>query len=228
MKRIIVLCLVVVSYCSYAQTKDFSFHYQVGVGSFEMGDLKVLMSDLAEELPFNAKLLDPYPPYVYNQVAFLHRIYNNFYLGFKARHTSTGARVSYADYSASFAIDNSLIANTVGLVTVIDIYKSNRFNLSIIGGLSSNRSRVVFHEYSSVGGTHLKTTLNSASTSGEFGFNVSKIFFERYSLALNFEYLASSNGDIKEGDNYSIYNRDKVVTTNWSGFRFGLSIGFHI
>lgn len=229
MRKTIFLFCFLFSVSAFGQNDKFTVVYQIGLGAYNMSDLKSFIVDYAKSLPFDAKLVNSYPAFAYHQFSVLQRLGKSVHLGINYRFCSTGARLSYADYSGKYSMDNLLSLNAIGLSTVIDIIDKGTFKSSISFSLSSNKSKIRFHEYATLHGVDYNYNdkdFKSSSNCIEIGVEAKKVVFGRAFVGLNAGYSYSTKGVIYTNDNnYYLVVNGKKVNTNWSGYKVGLMIG---
>jgi hypothetical protein len=151
-------------------------------------------------LPFTPVLTDNFPPYFYIKGEFLYCLQKNLAVGLNVSSTSTGARLSLADYSGKYTLDNIqkgffpgvklLVGNAPG--------KSNGVNLSLEGGVAL--SNMLIKEDMAIGGE---------STSNQYEFS-----------ALGFY--------VQPGLNYFLCINSKVRFSADLSYYFGIEKGYHV
>lgn len=106
-----------------------------GYATFSGGDAKEYNASLLESAqPVPAKLLSNYPGY------YLYSGKVSFFIGDRdmmisayAGHTSTGSRISYADYSGFLYIDQRVVTTSLGAELAVPFFQENNFE--IFGGI---------------------------------------------------------------------------------------------
>ena len=81
---------------------------------FNLKSLKNGQSAIIKELPFDAKVVENFPGYLGYKLTSHIPINNHLSLGAIAMFTSTGGRISYADYSGNYQLDQSLYFGSFG------------------------------------------------------------------------------------------------------------------
>ena len=102
--------------------------------SFYLNDIRKSQQNRLNYLPFEAKIVDDFPPYWGIKGKLLFQINNTLNIGVTEFLTSTGGRISYQDYSGSFLFDQNLILNSLGGTIEAIVHKQEV--LSIYFGIS--------------------------------------------------------------------------------------------
>ncbi len=236
MKNIRLLIFLITIFIPTLIFSQVSLRFSVGQAQNSMSDLKKIQKEVTSlvqsELNLPIKDVENFPAHYDMELQLGILSSNNIQYGFIYRYSSTGARSSYVDYSGKYQVDYLLDVSGLGLFAEKIIPIKDVHNV-IFGGK-------VFSFTSSL---ELKNTLvlwgNTNEESNEFesssfGFSpyigyqaVFGVFLTRIEIA----YLKDFSDELHLPDNeksFLIDNSGNKVQTNWSGFRFGVSIGINI
>ena len=208
------------------------FKLELGIGSYQMDNLKKLNSYVQEGMPFHTEVTADFPVFPYFRAsAFLN--FKGTQAGLAFSYHSTGSRVSASDYSAEYRFDNLLKAYMPGVfVTTPLIVKTN---LHLEGRLESGAifSNMKNIEYFSVYDSVLTNTtvkLQSINAYVEPGLHLSYPLgafilgaYTGYMIQLGNKgfYI---NGNLKS----QVLNpaTQTVLKPGWNGFRLNISVAF--
>jgi len=230
MRRIIITAfLIIISLNIKAQ---FSCSYYAGYGSYNMNNMKDLMSSTVQagissgSLPPHSKLVDNFPSYIMHSADAGYRVGNNE-AGLKFSFMTTGAKIAVADYSGSY--NEKLITNGYRIGGYYRYYfnteSDNGHNISFFVELSpaltiahmKTSGRVVIYNSDNTTTTEdaeeLKKTKN--------GFSVQPLAGVRFKLYNHFLLTVSTGYDFEFGANLGNNYR-----MDFSGFRINAGVGF--
>ena len=198
------------------------------MGTYTMKDLKKLNNLVLEDLPVEAKITDNFPVTPSWRIGFLPLLYNSFSAGVAGTYQSTGSRISYVDYSGEYKLDQ--------IVSSYDISLMVRFRLK------ESRLNLYGTTYLSYAFTRLKLSEMILEESMEYKFSSGSLQFEpclnlgyafhSFEFLANLGYVVDFGGKLysMDEDDVKLINPDtnERMKSNWSGLRFGLSIGWII
>lgn len=203
---------------------------EFGLGSYEMSDLKSLVSSVMQSNPMEPKLVSNFPAYFYYQpyIKFCRKNYN---YGFALGLQSTGARVSIHDYSGEYLFNSQITGLSASVMAETYLYKSPRWNAFVgveAGGIHSLLSL-----------NEKMVLLDSLLAKNELGVNSWNLYLKpalRVSCKLDnkisvgavvgyhIDCLASPLVT-SDGRGY-LSSSSGVATAQWNGFRIGFSVNY--
>jgi hypothetical protein len=200
-----------------------------GVGTFAMNSTRTFNQTAVKFLPFTPVLISNFPPYFFYKAEAIYCFPKWMAVGINVSTTSTGSRLSLADYSGKFRLDN--IQN--GLFPGIKLLfgkapgKSNGFNLSVEGGVAFSKMTVteeltVFTESNS--------TVNDFSAMGYFvqpGVCYFRTITSKLKLSANISYYCGFEKGYhlpgnKDQRLLNIETRNPIKPM-WDGIRLGIT-----
>ena len=115
-----------------------------GGGTFEMSHEKAFNQSTVNLLPFKPVLMDNFPPYFFYKAEVLYSFPHTFAVGVNVSTTSTGSRLSLADYSGKYTMDQQHSGIFPGIKILLGEApgKSNGLNLSLEGGFAFSTMKV--------------------------------------------------------------------------------------
>lgn len=220
---------------SYGQ--EYSFSINAMYGTYQMASMKKFQSDLYQNVsssvnvPF--KITDEFPGFIGYELS-ANMSLKKFFFGFQLATRSTGGRISYADYSGKYNIDNKLLNFEGHGVIGTTVYNTEKLTLNVAGQIGVALTN---HELSS---SLQLTNQNEQAESFKFSSlnvivaagselryyilnNVFVNFKARYDLHIpgKLTYKENTNAYL-ENDN------GEEVKVDWSGIRGGIGIGLRI
>jgi hypothetical protein len=117
----------------------------VGYATFTMTDLKLFQKELSRQYPVDASVVESFPGHL-NFSMNLKFVYQKFYFGVVVGHTSTGGRISYADYSGSLSSDQLIRINYFGPVIAARLGGNETYSVFFGGNVFYYANNVIFRE----------------------------------------------------------------------------------
>jgi hypothetical protein len=197
-----------------------------GLGTYSMKDLKQLNNLVLEDLPVEAKITDDFPATLSWRAGIIPFSYKAASFGMTGSYQSTGSRINYIDYSGEYKLDQVISSYDLSLLIRFKL-KESRLNLYETNYLSYAFTRLKISEMVLEESSEYK--FKSGSLQYEPCLNLGYAFHSFEFLA-NLGYVIDLGGKLvsKDGDDMKLINPEtnKRMKSNWSGFRFGLSIGW--
>jgi len=230
MRRIFQIVVLIVITVNNSNSKDLSFGFQTGIGTYSMSGLKNLNYALPELLAFDTKLVSNFPEYWYYRPSFGMK-FKGFGIGLVYLYQSTGSRVSAADYSGEYRFDMKVKSYSPGIcvdVNLLHLYNFQFAAYSVLGLLSS---KLKITEYLNAMEMELvNDTYDFKAHNNYFepGFN----FVYRYKfigVGISGGYLIQFGkqefyrGKYQKVRLYEFDGRE-AIKPEWNGFRFGISV----
>ena len=227
LKTYLVLVLIITATSIKAQ--DLLFGAGFGGGTFSMSSTKEFNKVISSGLPFKAELTSNFPPYFFLKAEALYSFPKTFAIGVNFTSTSTGARLSYADYSGSYKFDNVqnglfpgikiLVGKAPGKVTGI--------NFGLEGGVALSKMKI--DEETKV----FDQTASNITNVSSMGFYIQPGVY--YFLVSKSQFRLSANASYYIGieKGYHLPNQKdaqlinpqtgKQIKPQWDGVRIGVT-----
>jgi hypothetical protein len=231
-KTLLILFILILS--QKANSQDFKFGFQTGIGTYSMNGLKNLVNDAPDNLSFDSKVVSDFPPYIYYRPSAILK-FSNFALGLVYSFQSTGARVSARDYSGDYRYDMKVLSKAPGIYSEIRLADEKLYTISLHSIIGMAFSKLETRQYLNV--------FNSMVTNLNYNFKSLNYFvepgidfthpFKSLSLGINVGYMiqfgkqAFYEGTDKKNTLYDFVNQVSVKP-NWNGIRVGLTIAYTI
>lgn len=234
-KLLITLCTsfaLLSSYTAKAQFHRLTFSASIARAGYSMDQLRKQQDNFQAEIPFDAKMVKDYPAYynVKGKVEF--HISDKHTVGSYVESMSTGARLTYSDYSGSFYLDQLVSATHVGGLYHYRFYKQNNFtaHTGLFTGLIFTKHSVesrlrVYDDYDQKI-LHLRSLGVGAEPSISLRYHYKFLHLES-----SLSYLLNTNSSFHFKDYDDATYQDKEgnhIRANWSGLRAGISIGISL
>jgi len=146
MKKLILFIFILLTCIVSTQGRNTKFEFQIGVGTYNMSDLK----DLNEAIPatqlFNTEIVSNFPPYLYWRPS-LTFYTGKMAFGFFLNLQSTGSRVSASDYSGEYCFDMRIKGYGPGLNVAYNISEFSGFQVWGNLALGFNYTSMNMKEY---------------------------------------------------------------------------------
>lgn len=223
----ILLSIFLGLFCSFAYPQKIKLGFQSGIGTYEMNELKWVTSSVYDGLPFQAKIISNYPPFLYYKPSFL-LSFSKFSIGLQLSKYSTGSRISSKDYSGEYLFNTKIkgIAPSIYFdFGHFPVLKKIRLSPFIETGIIY--SKLELKEFFYIYDTEITNeTYNFTSKNYyvESGLKTEYGIYKFISVELNSSYavqFGKKNLETKEG--MTISGNRGAARPNWSGFRFGIS-----
>ena len=203
---------------------------EFGIGSYEMSDLKSLVSSVLASNPVEPKLISNFPSYFYYQ-PYLKFCRKNYNYGLSLGLQSTGARISIHDYSGEYLFNTQITGLSASVFGEAYLYKSPRWDMLVsieAGGIHSLMSL-----------NEKMIVLDSLLTKTDLGVNSWNLYLKpgvrvNYKLdnkvsvgavigyhvdCLAFPFVANN------GQGY-LNTSTGMIVAQWTGLRIGFSINY--
>ncbi len=199
----------------------------LGGATVKMDDMKYLMDIILESYPVEGAIITSFPPYFSGSVNVFHQFYPHLRAGAGYTYTSTGARANYTDYSGSISTDMFIVSHRLGLSLNYSLIGTDRLDLSLYGRVDANyssmdiTSTVYVLDRTSIG----KYPYSSISPNGSAGLEF-LYKFKDSAIGIEGGYLVDLPGKLKDRETgnelLDSNDRQRVLTTDWSGWRIGI------
>jgi hypothetical protein len=215
MKFLYILSFVVLLYTNSYSQKLYS-GLEVGIGSYDMTDLKYFNNQVLINLPFEAKVTENFPMYLYYKGFFKYYFTKTIGLGFNLALHSTSSRISRSDYSGDFTYDNIVYCLSPGVSFDCKLLSISNFKIFIYNELGMEFSRLkIINEFRIFDQIQTSSeSLNSYNMYSELGLHFS-YFYKYFIISLN------------SGLSLDIGNKG-IPLIQWTGFREGITISYRI
>jgi hypothetical protein len=204
--------------------------YQIGFGTYSMNSLKNINDQISESLPFDSKVIDNFPRYLYFRPSVCLESAKHT-IGFIWTFQSTGSRISAKDFSGEYRFDTKVRSTAPGIYGDIKIFSHKKSRLCIYSIVGLVFSKLNTHEF---------VTLKSGQGENQsIDFKALNYFLEpgvvysysigSFSVGLNAGYFitfgsqAFYRDDNKKNTLYDSKNQQDV-RPDWNGIRAGFSI----
>lgn len=231
MKKIYLLCLLLIILTQQAMGQEVSINYQPGIGFYSMKDLKGFQEQRLNMLDVDAGIDHDYPGFFNHQLQFINK-FSKSELGLVYRRQSSGSRISYKDYSGEITLDTKINAHGVGIYFAVPLLEKSNNVLLFFG-----QGFVVFSD------------LNMRDHISIYNYKSDTETLDLYSRGYLFEPGMRFTRMIRQlklgaemGIDLNLYNEDfhlkgkkeskaqdfngQFFRPNWSGVRFALVLGF--
>lgn len=231
MKKILLAALLFLSLTCTGQelnTNHFQFGFQFGLGTYEMNNFKSINNEIIENLPFAAKQIDNFPPFITFQGKIIYCI-KKYAVGPVIRFQSTGSRISSQDYSGSYLMDINVKGFDFGIENRYSIWERSNFALNLRGLIGIINSTSDISESLIVNEEHI--------TSESIRTNYSNYYFEmgasylvklrpRFNISLDLSYMKQFGNETFFGSDYTLYG--PKLSPEWNGLRAGVSLYYNL
>jgi hypothetical protein len=215
-----------------ARSQTFSLEVNPGVGTFAMPALKELVRAQNQDNIVPTRVVQNYPAFLVFDLKALYRK-ENYWVGFDCKFMSSGARVSYRDYSGELRLDHVARAYAAGVCFKKPVWTKEKISLLLTGDLVFVRSLVAITSYVAVYDHSESETLGitSIGIGAQPGVDL-RYRLGRFSVGINAGFFANRNAGLHlQGNKYAVLTRtgkEEPLRTNWSGFRGGLHLALAI
>jgi hypothetical protein len=232
-KQWITIVLIVFSVSAFAQ--EWSFGAKLGMGSYNMLELKNFQRYRVRQNDLPLKTTESYPvsPVYSAEIALGNVLYLDK-IGIFYTFSSTGSRSTISDYSGRIDLDAIVNGNQFGLSFLKNFYQQNSFSAGAYLEASYLFSFLKGKDYFEITSPAQVTVeenylFHSKGAGAELGMAVA-YRLSPISLQLNLGYLHDFPGKLyPEGtkDRWLAIENSEVRTA-WSGFRMGLQVAYII
>lgn len=220
------IIMILISLGSFAQIRIEATY---GYGTFSLNDLREMNTEIAKNLPVEARITDDFPAQPVYSAGLYYQATDIVYIGVTGSYYSTGSRISYKDFSGELKIDNILTTYSPGIAAGFKLVDKK---------LKLYEETRLLYSFST-----LKMNEEIINTSDEMSFKSSafqaeprfRLLYSIYGieLGLNAGYLIDFGGKNRSVDNkdailrYTTGSKEEIKTS-WSGIRVGASLGYYL
>lgn len=232
-KRILIV-LLLFSLVQVANSQHVKFGYQIGLGTYSMNTLKNINDQVSESLPFDTKVVDNFPGYLYFRPS-VSLVFAGYSIGLIYTFQSTGSRISAKDFSGEYSFDTKVHSSAPGIYGDLKIFSQKKNTLCIYSAAG-----ILFSKLN----THESLTLQSSQVQNQIiDFKAQNFFMEpglnyyysigSFCLGLNAGYFITIGsqafyyGDVNKTKLHD-YKNQQDVKPDWNGIRAGFSILYTI
>jgi hypothetical protein len=210
--------------------QSLSGEITAGYGTFAMGDVKSLLKEQHRSISgLPAQITHNYPAYgVWTARVLLVRGEGS--VGINVKSMSSGARISYRDYSGKITLDHLASAKALGGSVARALWRSKQWEFRLRGDADVLVSRVQLKNQITVYDQQEEEVvdLRSIGIALEPG-TVLSYKKGRFSAGLDLGYFLNANGPLHlkgEPEFYLVDGSNNKIAANWSGFRGSLGIAY--
>lgn len=200
-----------------------------GGGTFNMGSTKEFNQSVVNLLPFKPVVTDNFPPWIFEQVEALYCFPKNLAIGFNLSATSTGSRLSLADYSGKYTFDNVQRGFFPGIKLLFGKAPGRLNNLNFSLELGASFSKMTLKEDMKV---YADSTLSNSD------FNAMGLFVQpgfcyfyqinsklRVSATVSYYYGIEKGYHLPKAKGQRLINPEthNPVKPQWDGIRVGIT-----
>jgi hypothetical protein len=190
-----------------------------GYGGCNMSGLQNFNEEIRNSLPFESEVVDDFPAWFIYRASVTTTIGNMISLGAIYTHSSTGSRVSSADYSGEYYFDTQLAANSLGFQLGFKVYHLNNLDVRVKAQVGMMFTNAGFRENLEVYGEYSLDDYSMNSLSLYLDPEIAVHYrFGLLGVAVFGGYRYNAAGHLR-------YDGQKTnLTTNWSGFNAGVEL----
>lgn len=224
------LCVLITN--TDLRSQKYSLELSSGLSTFQMETLKGLNQDLNAEtskrLSLNTQITDNFPSFLWYNLSIKTNYSNNYHFGGVIGLVSTGSRISYADYSGTYSLDNNVYGVNLGLAIDIVYPLNEEFDTQIgleSGVLVSNftsSEKYVIDKISQDFNYLFSATSVYMNAKGKLTYKIKD--YIKIGLVIGYMYDISSNYHLSSNSNAILTrpSNNMPVSTEWTGIRSGL------
>jgi len=191
-----------------------------------MDGLKDFNSKIINSLPVSAKVVDNFPKANYWDGSILYE-YKKLYVGVNLSHHTTGSRISYIDYSGSLKYDQIVTSNSFGPIMKLNIKTNSKLKFYPYIGLNIINTKYRLDEELIVSNQHSSKSTDLDATSLLFNLGIETVYsFNWVGFGFYAGYSKNNQGKLYLDNEEAVLEDGDKVYTDWTGFRYGLSIFF--
>jgi len=223
MKRIAISILLLAGFSSISTAQKINFEAGYGFASYSMNDLKLGYDMILKNIPVNGKITDDFPSPPFESVAITAQFGKAFIFGLTGTHNTTGARISYKDFSGEYKFDSKLTSWAPGLRIGANLFQ---------GKISVSGFADVAYSFTKLKTDEIMLTFKEKKSYSANSFSVQPQIrlshqIRQFEISLNGGYLYDFGGVFTSGGNKMINTiTNEQVSSNWSGYRFMLNLGY--
>jgi hypothetical protein len=182
-----------------------------------MSDLKAMNDEVISQIPFEVKLVEDFPAWFVYRAGMAIVLNEKFKVGVVYNHSSTGSRLSYADYSGEYHFDITTQGNSIGLLLGYNVFQYKNIDIQFDATIGAMLSTCNFSENLNVYAIQQSDNLSMKSAS----------FVAMPELSVNYWFGLFGAGlfgayQYDVGGQLNLSGQKSTTTTNWSGFRGGV------
>lgn len=225
-KILAVTVLLAVSQAALAQKTGFSV--SAGVASQRMDDLKYIQEYILSTYPVEGRITSSFPPFSRVSINVVRQWYDYLQYGGGYTFSTTGAKSSYADFTGVIATEINPTSHRLGGFVSYSLLDREHIGISLFGRADVNLSTVSIESIVNLLGmvNRILNQYRSISPSGTAGIEL-MYKFKGFALGLDAGYLVDLQGSLRgtngDDDLTDPFDRNRVLTTDWTGWRAGLS-----
>lgn len=198
-----------------------------GGATFAMDDMKYLQESILESYPIEGAVLSSFPPYLTGSAQVLHQFQSYLRAGLAYTFSSAGGRSDYTDYSGNIETDILAISHRLGVSVNYSILGNERLDLSLYGKLDANLTQIEITSTINVLGRTSGVQNNYKSFSPNISAGMEFLYkFKDSAFGIEGGYLIDPGGDLSNKDSgtdlLDPYDQDRILTSDWSGWRLGI------
>ena len=228
--KVIVLSVTLIGLLPELYAQEILVGASGGIGTFSMQSSKDLNQANTEGLSFNPKLVDNFPANTYYKGEILYRFPKILAVGINAYYTSTGSRLSLADYSGNYHLDNVQKGFFPGVKVLLGppTLGKNFPNLSLEGGLAL--SKMSMEEVLNIADESQTYNEDLKSFGYYFQPGISYLvpLLSQFMLSVNVSYYLGfeKTYHLSDDEDQLLYNSQtgEEVSPEWDGFRMGITL----
>ena len=230
LRLLVFICFIIVKTNIIAM--DYIPRVKVNYATFNMLNLKHLQDDILLDLNssgIDAIILDDYPNILSYQFQFL-KEFNKMKLGFYVEFSSTGSRIDYRDYSGNYTFDQILSHYSLGIHSEYNPIPDRTDRIIQYFQISLQFNTLKLNENVEIFDEELYDSSTSFVSHG-FGFDTGFNYILLRNpivimLDIGGHFSFSQTLHLEDKKEAELYSSKGKVSPNWSGFRFGIIIGY--
>lgn len=198
-----------------------------GGATFAMDDMKYLQEHILSSYPVEGDIISSFPPFFTASAEVVHQFFTHLRAGAGYTYTSSGGRSDYSDYTGNVETNMTAISHRFGVSVNYSILAGERLDLSLYGELDANLSYLDISSTINVLGftNGIQNKYTSISPTGSAGLEL-LYNFKDSALGIEAGYLVDLQGDLSNRESGTDLldpnDRDRILSTDWSGWRVGI------
>ena len=210
-----------------AQAQNWGISASVGLGNYQMDDMKYLLESIMQTYPVEARVISSFPPYTSVSAGLMKRIYPHLKAGAAYGYATSGSKADYSDYSGSIRTTITAVSHRLGAFGTYTPLAGERLELSLRGQVDMSLTRMDVSSYLIAAGysngleNKYRAINPQISAFAELMYNL-----EKFSLGLEGGYLLDIPGKLKgTGESQDLTDpadSRTTLTSDWTGWRAGV------